>query len=215
MAEPTLAVLLRNGSHGGATVRYGLKCNDVAISYAKTPIQIPIAQQSPELIDLGYFRPSLTVTGIIDTVGGNTSNTIAGFAGMESFSYSRKLASDSNYYSDGGTADTTAQTYYIPYKNALEEAVATWMYLDTTPLQVEIGDAKYPIDSYGGYISGGAATNRFNAVSGNRNNHATGGAIYEVAIQQCRFSLKAATEDRYEFTMQFVAKARLDMPVSV
>ena len=215
MAEPTLAVLLRNGPHSSASVRYALKCNDVAMSYAKTPIQIPIAQQSPELIDLGYFRPSVTVTGIIDTVGGNAINTTAGFAGMDSFSYSRQLASDANYYSDGGTSDTAAQTYYVPYKNALEEAVATWMYLDTTPLQIEIGDAKYPIDSYGGYISGGAATNRFHAVSGNRDNHATGGAIYEVAIQQCRFSLKAATEDRYEFTMQFVAKARLDMPVSV
>ena len=215
MAEPTLAVLLRNGTHGSASVRYALKCNDVAMSYAKTPIQIPIAQQSPELIDLGYFRPSLTVTGIIDAVGGNTSNTTAGFAGMDSFSYSRQLASDANYYSDGGTSNTAAQTYYVPYKNALEEAVATWMYLDSTPLQIEIGDAKYPIDSYGGYISGGNATNRFHAVSGNRNNHATGGAIYEVAIQQCRFSLKATTEDRYEFSMQFVSKARLDMPVSV
>jgi len=44
MADPTLAVLLRNGSHSTATIRYALKCNDVAISYAKTPIQIPIAQ---------------------------------------------------------------------------------------------------------------------------------------------------------------------------
>jgi hypothetical protein len=214
MAEPTLAVLLRNGTHTSASVRYALKCNDVAMSYAKTPIQIPIAQQSPELIDLGYFRPSITCTGIIDTIGGNTSNTTVGFAGMESFTYVRQLASDANYFSDGGTSDTAAQTYYIPYKNALEEAAATWMYLDSTPLQIEIGDAKYPIDSYGGYMSGGNATNRFHAVSGNRNVHATGGAIYEVAIQQCRFSLKAATEDRYEFTMQFVAKARLDMPVS-
>ena len=214
MAEPTLAVLLRNGTHNSASVRYALKCNDVAMSYAKTPIQIPIAQQSPELIDLGYFRPSITCTGIIDTVGGNTSNTTVGFAGMESFSYVRQLASDANYFSDGGTSNTAAQTYYIPYKNALEEAAATWMYLDSTPLQIEIGDAKYPIDSYGGYMAGGTATNRYHAVSGNRNNHATGGAIYEVAIQQCRFSLKAATEDRYEFTIQFVAKARLDMPVS-
>ena len=214
MAEPTLAVLLRNGPHSSATVRYALKCNDVAMSYAKTPIQIPIAQQSPELIDLGYFRPSVTVTGLIDTIGGNSSNTTSGFAGMESFVYARQIASSASHFSDGGTSNTAAQTYYIPYKNALEEAVATWMYLDDSPLQIEIGDAKYPIDSYGGYISGGDATNRFHATSGNRNNHATGGAIYEVAIQQCRFSLKAATEDRYDFTMQFVAKARLDMPVS-
>ena len=47
MPNPTLAVLLRNGSHIDATMRFALKCNDVAVSYARTPIQIPIAQQSP------------------------------------------------------------------------------------------------------------------------------------------------------------------------
>ena len=47
MADPTLAVLLRNGTHTTATIRYALKCNDVAISYARTPIQIPIAQSNP------------------------------------------------------------------------------------------------------------------------------------------------------------------------
>jgi len=209
MAEPTLAVLLRNGPHGTASVRYGLKCNDVAMSYAKTPIQIPIAQQSPEIIDLGYFRPSITVTGIIDTIGGDSSNTTAAVAGMESFLYTRASVSNSGQFADGGHG--TAQRYYVPYKNALEEAIATWMYLDTTPIQIEIGDAQYPLASYGGYAPGGNITNRFST----SNQQATGGAIYEVAIQQCRFSLKAATEDRYEFTMQFVAKARLDMPVSV
>jgi hypothetical protein len=209
MAEPTLAVLLRNGPHGTASVRYGLKCNDVAMSYAKTPIQIPIAQQSPEIIDLGYFRPSITVTGIIDTIGGDSSNTTAAVAGMESFVYTRASVSNSGQFADGGHG--TAQRYYVPYKNALEEAIATWMYLDTTPIQIEIGDAQYPLASYGGYAPGGNITNRFST----SNQQATGGAIYEVAIQQCRFSLKAATEDRYEFTMQFVAKARLDMPVSV
>jgi len=208
MAEPTLAVLLRNGPHSSATVRYALKCNDVAVSYAKTPIQIPIAQQSPELIDLGYFRPSVTVTGLIDTIGGDSSNTTTtGVAGMESFLYTRTSV-NSSQFSDGGHG--TAQRYYVPYKNALEEAVATWMYLDDSPLQIEIGDAQYPLASYGGHAPGGDVTNRFST----SNQQATGGAIYEVAIQQCRFSLKAATEDRYDFTMQFVAKARLDMPVS-
>jgi len=208
MAEPTLAVLLRNGPHSTATVRYALKCNDVAMSYAKTPIQIPIAQQSPELIDLGYFRPSVTVTGLIDTIGRDSSNTTTtGVAGMESFLYTRTSV-NSSQFSDGGHG--TAQRYYVPYKNALEEAVATWMYLDDSPLQIEIGDAQYPLASYGGHAPGGDVTNRFST----SNQQATGGAIYEVAIQQCRFSLKAATEDRYDFTMQFVAKARLDMPVS-
>ena len=74
MAEPTLAVLLRDGPHDSAGIRYALKCNDIAISYARTPIQIPIAQQSPELIDLGFVRPSLTCTGTVDTIGENSGN---------------------------------------------------------------------------------------------------------------------------------------------
>ena len=42
--------------------------------------------------------------------------------------------------------------------------------------------------------------------------HATGGAIYDVAIQQGRFSLNAAKEDRYDFSLQFVATSRIDTP---
>ena len=215
MAEPTLAVLLRNGTHVTATIRYALKCNDIAISYARTPIQIPISQDSPEIIDLGFVRPSLTCTGVIDTIGGDTTNETARFVGMENFAYSRTTASNATYSTDGGgTGGTENQTYYIPYKNALEEAVATWMYQGgDTPLEVEIGDSKFPIDSYSGYLDakGGSSTaNRF--IAGQAENHATGGAIYEVAIQQGRFSLNAAKEDRYDFTLQFVITRRIDIP---
>ena len=38
----------------------------------------------------------------------------------------------------------------------------------------------------------------------------TGGAIYRVAIQSARFGLNASREDRYDFSMQFVAAARQD-----
>jgi len=216
MADPTLAVLLRNGSHASATVRYALKCNDVAISYSRTPIQIPIAQQSPELIDLGYFRPSITCTGIIDTVGEDISNlgndmdaAYKATAGMSSFLYTRASTAHPSVFSDGGS--NSAQRYFIPYKNALEEAVSTWIYLTgSTPLQLEIGDAKFPIESYDGYLDPGSASNRF--VSGQVDNHSTGGAVYEVAIQQSRFALNAGREDRYDFSIQFVAKGRIDMP---
>ena len=207
MAAPTLAVLLRNGSHVAANTRYALKCNDVAISYAKTPIQIPIAQQSPELIDLGYFRPSITVTGLIDTVGENTSNTTAGVAGMASFMYTRTSVSHTSHFNDGGS--NTSAEYFIPYKNVLEEAVASWLYISgNSPLELEIGDAKFPIDSYGGYTDPDRVANRFDTA----NFHSTGGAIYQVAIQQARFALNAAREDRYDFSLQFVARARIDMP---
>ena len=212
MPNPTLAVLLRNGTHTTATIRYALKCNDVAVSYSRTPIQIPISQESPEIIDLGFVRPSLTCTGTVDTIGEDTTNEEAKYVGMASFAYNRIHTSHTDYWEDGGS--NTSQIYYIPYKNALEEAVATWMYQGgDTPLEVEIGDAKFPIDSYSGYLDikgGSGAANRF--ISAQADNHATGGAVYEVAIQQGRFSLNAAKEDRYDFTLQFVITRRLDIP---
>jgi len=218
MANPTLAVLLRNGSHITATIRYALKCNDVAISYARTPIQIPIAQSNPELIDLGFIRPSLTCTGVIDTIGEDTTNTgggsAVGTAGMAWFDYSRTSVShDSNavaWDDGGGSNGDTTQRYYIPYKNALEEAVGSWLYLGTeTPLQIEIGDSKFPIAAYDGFLDPSNAVSRY---ASNYNVHATGGGIYGCAIQQGRFSLNAAREDRYDFTLQFVITRRLDIP---
>ena len=217
MANPTLAVLLRNGSHADATMRFALKCNDIAISYARTPIQIPIAQQSPELIDLGFIRPSLTCTGIVDTIGGDTNNTTAGVAGMESFLFTRTTVSATSgnaKWSDGGgvatPSDTRTQRYYVPYKNVLEEAVGTWLYLGVdSSLQIEIGDSQYPIDNFGGYVTGGETANRYLSTG---TIQSTGGAIYLVAIQQGRFALNAAREDRYDFTLQFVITRRIDIP---
>jgi len=226
MADPTLAVLLRNGSHLNATIRYALKCNDVSISYARTPIQIPIPQANPELIDLGFIRPSLTCTGVIDTIGeditnlglnaGSSPNHAAGTAGMASFSYTRasvslKTGSTAAKWDDGG--DASAKMYYIPYKNALEEAVGSWLYLGTeSPLQIEIGDSKFPIESYDGFLDPSVDDSRYGQSNPNYNIHATGGGIYGCAIQQGRFSLNAAREDRYDFTLQFVITRRLDIP---
>ena len=41
---------------------------------------------------------------------------------------------------------------------------------------------------------------------------ATGGAIYKVAIQQARFQVVSGKEDRYDFSLQLVSEARLDIP---
>lgn len=221
MAEPTLAVLLRNGPHDTATIRYALKCNDIAVSYARTPMQIPIPQSSPELIDLGFMRPSLTVTGTCDTVGEDQDNlgynatsgreAYKGSAGMASFLYSRPkrgIESGINAYNDGGT--NTPQRYFLPYKNALEEAVGTWMYSEIdTQLQIEIGDALYPIASFDGYLEPFYPTTRF--ISESTGYQSTGGSIYDCAIQQGRFALQAAREDRYDYTLQFVIKRRIDI----
>lgn len=219
MADMRYSILLRNGSHkqladtrytvgGGAdghnwgysdndgstsgTQRYGiaLKCDSVAINYAKTPIQIPIPQESPELIDLGIFRPSITLSGIIDHTSGVTTDPFMSYINVtgKTSEYSEGVSAG-----DGGTleeqaylADHTAR-YYLPYKNVLENVMMSWITTNATKLELQIGDVDIPTGS----------------------NH-TGGAIYEIAFQMIRFQQNAAQEDRWAFTIQMVSKARED-----
>jgi len=134
MAEPQVSILLRKGPHDGTTsnattrVRYALLCDNFSVQIAKTPIQIPIPQKSPEIVDLGIFRPSLSINGVVPTTGGGTS-TVAGYEGMEVFPYSK-----------GGVE----ALYYFPYKNKLEEAAYTWIAATVSELELEIGDATTP-----------------------------------------------------------------------
>lgn len=177
-----IAIFLRNGPHSSATIRYALKVEDFSIQIAKTPVQIPVTRNDPELIDIGFYRPSITVSGIVDNLGGNLSNTTAGFEGMASITLSSR---------DAPNASASSQVYYIPYKNKLENTAYEWLYSDDTLLELEIADANRPV-YYGG-------------------SHSTGGGVYEVAVQQARFQKNATREDRWMFTMQFVSKARKDV----
>jgi len=171
-----LSILLRNGVHGVAGVEYfALKSDSFAISYSKTPIQVPIPEATPELIDLGIFRPSITINGVVDTVQPTPSSITVG-----------------------------GQTYVIPFKNQLENAVYNWIASDaaTGQLELEVGDTTFPTD---------ASSNAYNAdgdllLPGSW----TGGAVYRVAIQMCRFQLNPSREDRYDFSLQLVAGARQD-----
>jgi len=195
MADTPLAVLLHH-TDGTINTRYGLKADSFIVQVSKSPIQIPVPQSSPQLIDFGIFRPAITLSGIVDNIGGDTSNTSATnsegaeTAGMESFSAS-----------DGG--DT--YTWYIPYKNKLEEALYQWMTDDTNKLTLQIGDPTVPVYDRS-HIGGG--------ISGS-NPLSTGGSKYRVALQQCRFQVDAGREDRWIFQMQFVAEARLDAKVAI
>lgn len=198
-----VAVLLRNGKHKStvsseeATIRYGLKCDSVTIQIARSPLQIPIPEASPELLDLGISRPSITLSGLIDTVG-QASHTTANYENMESFSVTRKYWNSTTY-----TADT--QTYYIPYKNKLESFVLETLGTFDTNLELEIGESNYPMYNTAAEPQTGTTT-----VSDTTNSE-TGGAVYMVAIQQCRFQQDSAQEDRYQFQMQLVASARKDI----
>ena len=195
-----IAVLLRDNYHSHpSAIRYALKCNDFVSQVAKTPIQIPIAQTPPTLIDIGFFRPAITITGLVDDIGGTTSET-PGYQSMTAVSHTGfddwDTATKRGFTNpDSPAYDTTTEVYYIPYKNALEEACYKWISNDNTPLEIEIANSTYPKS----YTYSGTTY------------HSTGGGIWEVAIQQARFQKQAGREDRWEFTMQFVAKSRKDV----
>ena len=72
-----LSVLLRDGTNAGATTRLALKAEQLSISITKTPIQIPIARSTPEILDLGITRPAITISGLVDNIGTDKSNTTA------------------------------------------------------------------------------------------------------------------------------------------
>lgn len=184
-----IAVLLRDGPHTSASTRYALKCTDFSVQITKTPIQIPIPQQSPQLIDIGVFRPSLTITGLVDNGAVNTNyqGSYANYEGMELIEHSDAPIA--------ATGTTNEAWYALPYKNKLEEVAYKWIASEDQDLELEIGDATFPV--FTAHTHGSA-----------HKHFATGGGIYKVAIQQCRFQLNAAKEDRWEFTMQFVCKAR-------
>ena len=167
--DSPLSVLLRDGTHAGATTRLALKAEQVSITVTKTPIVIPVARSTPTILDLGISRPAVTISGLVDTVGGDETNNDTNFWDMEYLTVS-------------------GQKYYIPYKNYLENKLITWVTSASVDLQVEIGNATQP-ESVSGTV-------------------ATGGAIYKVAVQQMQFSVAPATEDRWVYSVQFVAKLR-------
>ena len=181
------AVLLTYQEGSATPTRYALKTDSVTVSVSKTPIQIPIPQNTPQLIDFGIFRPAITISALVDNIGGNTSETTAGYQGMDSLAvYNAKL--------------NTNHVYYIPYKNKLAEATYTWIADDDSVLSLIIGDPAFPdfnVQEDGVVLSSGT-------------NYATGGGIYQVALQQARFQLDAGREDRWICQMQFVCTARND-----
>ena len=174
--ESEISVLLRDGAHGGGgVIHLALKAEQVSISIARTPIQIapPKSTQSDKtLMDLGINKTSITISGIVDNVPTDKSQTTSGdFYNMEIISLG-----------------ASAANYYIPYKNYLEKKLATWVTDDSNPVQLEIGDATTP-DTSGTTVS-------------------TGGAIYEVAVQRVQFTLSPGREDRWVYSIQFLAKLR-------
>ena len=221
-----LAILLRNCQHdsnptdGITYIRYALKCDTFSIQIAKTPIQVPIPQDAPELIDIGFYRPSISIGGIVDTIGEKpdqkpnikdipTTNSY----GMEYLTHLRKIRVTRPDYA--GTSQDV--DYYLPTKNLLEEAVYKWVTSADDSLELEVGDATFPVFNrtvdgdrqVSGNTNVGSEDGEVSAVASE-----TGGGVYVVAIQQCRFQVDPAQEDRWQFQMQLVCQSRKDVKFS-
>ena len=99
----SLNVLIEN-TDGDANFQYfALKAEDVAIQVARTPLQIPVPQNSPFIFDIGSYRPSLTISGVLDDVDTNDSVSF-----------------------DGGIGGT--QTYRVPTQFELTTAATDWVH---------------------------------------------------------------------------------------
>ena len=139
-----LSVFIRNGTHAGAAVRLALKCDQISIQYSQSPIQITAPNADQVMFDLGFSKPSMTMSGLIDNIGGDTTN--------DSFD----AAADANVKGMEYLA-LNGQNYFIPYKNYLEGFLVRHP-ADSTKMEIEVGDATRPdpVDGAGGDATGGA-----------------------------------------------------------
>ena len=137
--ESEISVLLRNGTHAGASIRLALKAEQVSVAVTRTPSQLAIPKSTGTIFDLGVNKTTLTISGIIDNVPTDKSQTTSGdFYNMEILSLG-----------------SSAQNYHIPYKNYLEKVLSTSVSTNTTQLQLEIGDATTPDTSSTTVSTGG------------------------------------------------------------
>jgi len=111
--------------------RYALKTDAFGVTIAKTPIQIPFPQTSPELIEIGMFRPSITVSGTVDRDQSTTPEVVTGPA-------------------KGNSSDGDKTNYFVPTQKQLETfATETVFDSNNTPIQLIVQTAAGTV--YGTY----------------------------------------------------------------
>tara|TARA_R110000824_G_scaffold1052_2_gene5833 strand:- start:1191 stop:1739 length:549 start_codon:yes stop_codon:yes gene_type:complete len=145
--ESPLSVLLRNGDHADAGVRLALKAEQFSVAVARSPTQLAVpgdtaAIQEANQIDYGINKTTITISGIIDNVPTDKSQTASGvFYNMEILSLTPS----------GGSA----ANYYIPNKNYLEEFLMQNVTDPEDKIQLEVGDATTPTSSSTTVSTGG------------------------------------------------------------
>jgi len=184
MPDPQTSILLRKGPHDSTASNSTTRIR-YALQCDNFSIQIA---KTPIQVPNALNSPILIDIGF-QRPSISINGTIAN-GGDGASSYSGYFGMPSFLFTrDDAAGNSQECRYYFPYKNILEGAATTWVYTDNNELEIEIGN----IDTPTGHVS------------------ATGGGLYKVAIQQCRFQVDASKEDRWTFAMQFVAKSREDI----
>ena len=127
-----LAICLYDGTTDGSEKRFALKTDSFSVNYVKTPIQIPFPSGAdPEIIDLGQIRPTITISGIVDTTAPGSSENVT------------------------GPERNSSQVYVVPSKEDLEDFVTSKFY-DPSNAKIEImvsDGTSTPVAAYEGAIS--------------------------------------------------------------
>ncbi len=127
-----LAICLYDGTTDGSEKRFALKTDSFSVNYVKTPIQIPFPSGAdPEIIDLGQIRPTITISGIVDTTAPGSSENVT------------------------GPERNSSQVYVVPSKEDLEDFVTSEFY-DPSNAKIEImvsDGTSTPVAAYEGAIS--------------------------------------------------------------
>ena len=121
-----LAICLYDGLTSSEK-RFALKADSFSVNYVKTPIQIPIANgRDPRLIDIGQIRPTITVTGLVDTTAPGSVENVT------------------------GPTRNSSQVYTVPSKEELENFVTSKFYNEaTSKVEIMISDGtSTPVAAY-------------------------------------------------------------------
>jgi hypothetical protein len=99
MATENLNVFIKNTS---TTEKYALQVEKITIAIQKNPVQIAAPKMSPYLFDLGIYKPTINITGVVDDQSSGQTVVV--------------------------TLDNGAETYRVPTAYQMSRMSTDWWY---------------------------------------------------------------------------------------
>tara|TARA_R110002110_G_scaffold15798_2_gene69890 strand:+ start:499 stop:999 length:501 start_codon:yes stop_codon:yes gene_type:complete len=116
VAQQELMCLIWNGEDDGNARRYALKVLSVAHQIGKSPIQIAIPNNTPQLLDLNMVRPTITLSLLLDKV--ITGKTITGPSKGNGTTYKVPTKQDlETFVTDNGYDDSSKLTLMLLHED--------------------------------------------------------------------------------------------------